>query len=81
MHWYTIGFWRKTEQSGIPFDEIARRAYDTITIFNDLQEEYRPNYQTVRRKRDAVPFDWGYDNFYEKLKKMLTNPKKLYLKS
>ena len=69
MQWFTMGFWRKPEKSGITFDEISRRTYDTITIFNDQQEEYRPNYQTIMQKKDALPFDWNYDNFYKELKK------------
>ena len=69
MNWYSMILWRKPEKDDATFEEIAKRAYDTLVLFNELPENFRPNYQTVSRKKDAKEFNWDYACFYSTLKK------------
>lgn len=64
---YDILLWRKSEEQDISFQEIARRAYDTMMVFNELPEELRPNYCTAKRKKDAKRMNWEYDSFCKHL--------------
>ena len=65
---YTLILWRKTERKDITFEEIAKRAYETILLFKALDSKYQPNYAKVSSKKDAKLFDWNYNNFYNYLK-------------
>ena len=55
--------WRNSEKPEISFDEIAERAYSTMELFNALLPKYRPNFLTVRRKKDARKLNWNYIDF------------------
>jgi len=63
VQYYTIILWRKPESENITFDEIAERAYKTISVYQKLPNNYKPNYLNGTRKKDAKLFDWSYENF------------------
>lgn len=65
---YKIIMWRKCEADDIGFDDIAKRAYETIMVSQIWASKYQPNYKTVRSLKDAKLFDWSYENFYDTLK-------------
>ncbi len=64
-----IILWRKPEIEKVSFDEIAHRAYDSISVLQKYDEIFRPNFLTVYKKSDASKFEWSYRNFSEKLQK------------
>ena len=66
---YEIILWKKAEPEERDFDSIVKQAYQTFELFLPLKTNYRPNYQTVNRKKDAKKFDWNYENFVEEVKK------------
>lgn len=65
---YKLILWRKAEREDVSFEEIAKRAYETITLFKVLEPKYQPNFEKVFSKKDAKLFDWDYNNFYNYLK-------------
>lgn len=69
QQWYSLILWRKPEKESVTFEEVAKRAYQTISVFMELQPNYRPNYAKVGKKRDAKLFEWNYDNFCDYLNK------------
>ena len=66
---YSIILWRKAEQENISFEEISKDAYDVFNIFQNYPQDLRPNYMTVRTRKDIEIFDWNYKHFCEQLKK------------
>lgn len=66
---HAIILWRKAESKDKSFEELSKEAYDTLSIFQDYPQELRPNYLTVKLKKDIKEFDWNYENFYKVLKK------------
>ncbi len=67
--WYTLVFWSKAVSDNVPFETIAIKAFHALDLFNKLPSEYRPNYLKVKRLRDAKPFSFTYENFYDELQK------------
>ncbi len=53
---HTIILWKKPLSSDTQFTEIVRNTVDTLSIFYDLPEQYRPNFYTSNRKSSAKPF-------------------------
>lgn len=77
---YKLILWRKAEKEDVPFEEIAKRAYETITLFKVLEPKYQPNYEKVFSKKDAKLFDWDYNNFYNYLKSNVNREGKIEFK-
>lgn len=69
MQLYKMLLWRKPEEKEASFEEIAKRAYDTVNLFCSLPVEYRPRYLANQCLRTAVEFDWSYGGFSAALKK------------
>lgn len=53
--------WRKPVEKTL--EVLAEEAFDLFSIFREAQEDFRPNYQTARRKRDAKPITWDEKTF------------------
>lgn len=66
---HSIILWKKEEKRDKSFEEIAKETYEVLTIFQNYPRELRPNYLTVKTKRDTKEFDWNYENFSNLLKK------------
>ncbi len=66
---HSIILWRKAEQENKSFEEISKDAYDVLNLFQYYPQDLRPNYMTVKTKKDIEIFDWNYKNFCEQLKK------------
>lgn len=65
---YKMIFWRHSEKKDSSFNDIAKRTYNVLQIFNnEFPEKYRPNYLTVMKKSDVNFFEWSYENFYNEL--------------
>lgn len=68
MNWYSLIMWRKSEKKEASFEEIAKRAYDTLISFNQLSEICRPNFLKAKKKKDVERIDWDYESFSLALK-------------
>lgn len=78
---YTMIFWRHAEKEDIAFDDIAKRAYDTLQIFNKyFPEKYRPNYTTVKNKSEANLYNWNYEDFCNDLMKNVNHTRDMVFK-
>lgn len=66
---HSIVLWRQAERKDKSFEEIAKEAYEVLDLFQCYPQELRPNYLTVKTKKDIKEFDWNYKNFSEQLKK------------
>lgn len=66
---YSISLKRNADLSVRTFEEIAEEAFEVLSILQKYPNCFRPNYRTVRRKRDAKPMEWNFFNFSEELKK------------
>ena len=69
MERYTILLWKKPLSSDTQFSEIVQNTVDTLSIFYDLPEQYRPNFYTSDRKSSAKPFVLSCDEIASYLRK------------
>ena len=53
---HKILLWKKPLSSDTQFSEIVQNTVDTLSLFYDLPEQYRPNFYTSNRKSSAKPF-------------------------
>lgn len=53
---HKIILWKKPLSEETQFSEIVQNTVDTLSIFYDLPEQYRPNFYTSNRKSSAKPF-------------------------
>ena len=47
---YTMIFWRHAEKENIAFDDIAKRAYDILQIFNNQIQVWLTNNNLIANK-------------------------------
>lgn len=66
---HTVILWKKAESKDRNFEEISKEAYNILNLFQDYPQELKPNYLTVKSKKDVNEFDWNYENFNSMLKK------------
>jgi len=66
---HSIILWRKAEQEDKSFEEISKEAYEVFRLFQKYPQDLRPNYMSVKTKKDIKKFDWNYKNFSEQLEK------------
>lgn len=66
---HTIILWKKPLSSDTQFSEIVQNTVDTLSIFYDLPEQYRPNFYTSYRKSSAKPFVLSCDEIASYLRK------------
>ena len=66
---HSIILWKKAESEDRSFEEISKEAYDTLNLFQDYPQNLKPNYLTVKSKKDIKEFSWNYENFSSILKK------------
>lgn len=66
---HSIILWKKAEDIGKKFEEIAKETYAVLNLFQDCPQELRPNYLTAKTKKNIKVFDWNYENFRSILKK------------
>lgn len=64
---YSIVLWRKAEKEEITFDDIARRAYDSLDILQKYDVIFRPNFLTAKSKKKVLAFEWNYASFSQNL--------------
>lgn len=69
MERYKIILWKKPLVADTQFSEIVRNTVDTLSIFYDLPEQYRPNFYTSDRKSSAKPFVLSCDEIASYLRK------------
>lgn len=65
---HTIVLWRMPELEEKSFDSLARNSFELMSVFQDFDCEWRPNYLTGYKK-NKTKFQWNYNNFSEELKK------------
>lgn len=66
---HSIILWRKAEQENKSFEVISKEAYDVLNVLQNYPQNLRPNYKTVKIKKDIEIFAWEYKNFCEYLEK------------
>lgn len=66
---HKILLWKKTLSSHTQFSEIVQNTVDTLSIFYELPEQYRPNFYTSNRKSSAKPFVLSCDEIASYLRK------------
>lgn len=66
---HSIILWKKAENEDKSFEQISKEAYDVFKLFLDYPWELKPNYLTVKSKKNIEKFDWNYDNFSNILKR------------
>lgn len=64
---HTMILWSKPKEKD--FENLAKTAYRIMEVLKEFGSEVEPKYLTVNRKKDAVPFEWSYENFRNTLKK------------
>ena len=69
MERYKIILWKKPLVADTQFSEIVQNTVDTLSIFYDLPEQYRPNFYTSYRKSSAKPFVLSCDEIASYLRK------------
>lgn len=65
---HTMILWREPDLEIRSFDEIAKEAFDIMNVFQQFDNEWRPNKLVGYRQKDG-PFEWNYEHFAEALKK------------
>jgi hypothetical protein len=66
---HSIILWKKAEHKDKKYEEISKEAYNILSLFQDYPQELKPNYLSVKSKKDAKEFAWNYENFNSVLKK------------
>lgn len=69
MKWYEIIMWRGAENSVSDFPVFCEQGFKTITLFNSLPEQFRPNFLRAISKKRAKAMTWDLENFRECLLK------------
>lgn len=77
---HSIILWRQAEREDRSFEEISKEAYDVLDLFQYYPQELRPNYLSVKTKKDIKEFDWNYKNFSEQLKKGINKENEVIFK-
>ena len=67
---YSIVLWKKSHDKGL--DDTFKNTFETLSILQKYNPNYRPNYLTCKSKAEAMSapkFEWNYENFVEQLRK------------
>lgn len=47
---HTIILWKKPEKEAMCFEDLAQKAIDIMSVFQEFDPEWRPNYLTGYKK-------------------------------
>lgn len=64
---HSIILWKKAEREERSFEEIAKEAYEVLSILQNYPLMLRPNYLTGKSLGQTEVFEWNMQNFYTKL--------------
>lgn len=64
---HTIILWKKPEKEAMCFEDLAKKAFGIMSVFQEFDQEWRPNYLTGYKKNTGQ-MKWIYKEFMEVFK-------------